>query len=46
MDIRICQKKCELKYECKEYLSLHKIAVQEKELLLSTESGPIQMELT
>jgi hypothetical protein len=46
MDIRICQKKCELKDECKEYLSSHKIAVQEKDLLLSTESGPIQMELT
>jgi hypothetical protein len=46
MDIRICQKKCELKDECKEYLSSHKIEVQEKDLLLSTESGPIQMELT
>jgi len=46
MDIRICQKKCELKDECKEYLSFHKITVQEKDLLLSTQSGPIQMELT
>ena len=46
MDIRICQKKCELKDECKEYLSFHKIAVQEKDLLLSTESRPIQMELS
>jgi hypothetical protein len=46
MDIRICQKKCELKDECKEFLSLHKIEVQEKDLLLSTESRPIQMELT
>jgi hypothetical protein len=45
MDIRICQKKCELKDECKEYLS-SQIAVQEKDLRLSTESGPIQMELT
>jgi hypothetical protein len=45
MDIRICQKKCELKNECKEYLSLQKIAFQEKETLLSTESEPIQMEL-
>jgi len=47
MDIRICQKKCELKDDCKEYISLHKVAVQEKDLLLSTESGSmIQMELT
>ena len=45
MDIRICQKKCELKDECQEYLSLHKIAVQEKELLLSAESDSIQIEL-
>jgi len=46
MDIRICQKKCELKDDCKEYISLYKVTVQEKDLLLSTESGSIRMELT
>ena len=44
MDIRICQKKCDQKNDCEEFLTLNKMAVQEKELLLSAKSQPVQME--
>ena len=45
MDVRICQKKCELKDDCKEYISFHNIAVQKEDLPFSAESQSIQMEL-
>ena len=46
MDIRICQKKCDLKNDCEEFLSFNKIVNQEKELCLSSETYPLRMELT
>ena len=45
MDVRICQKKCSLKNECKEFMSFHENAIQEKDILLSTEPQTAHMEL-
>jgi len=45
MDVRICQKKCELKDDCKEYIAFHNIAVQKEDPPISAESQSIQMEL-
>ena len=45
MDVRICQEKCDLKDDCKEYLSFYEVAVQENENPLSIESRSIQIEM-
>ena len=48
MDVRICQKKCDLKDDCQEYqeyISFHKIAIQSKDILLVPETQPLQVEL-
>jgi hypothetical protein len=45
MDVRICQKKCNLKDDCKEYLSFYEVAVQDKENPLSIESRSMQLEM-
>jgi hypothetical protein len=45
MDIRICQKKCELKGECEEYLSLHKLINQGNGLRLTAESRSLQIDM-
>ena len=44
MDIRICQKKCDLKGECEEYLSLQKLINQGKDLAVTAESRPLQID--
>jgi len=38
IDIRICQKKCDLKDDCEEYISLLKILPQNQDTPLSVES--------
>ena len=40
IDIRVCQKKCDLKDDCKEYISLLKILHQNQDTSLSVESQP------
>lgn len=45
MDIRICQKKCDLKDDCQEYISIHNITDQNKDILLVPETQSLQMEL-
>jgi hypothetical protein len=45
MDVRICQKKCDLKDDCPEYLSFQKIAVQSKNIIIVPETQPLQAEL-
>ncbi|MBW2609558.1 MAG: hypothetical protein JRC68_04340 [Deltaproteobacteria bacterium] len=45
MDVRICQKKCSEKDDCEEYLSFHKVAVQDKENLPPIESRSMQLEV-
>jgi hypothetical protein len=42
MDIRICEKKCDQKDSCAEYLSLHKLIPQESNVDLQSENGSIQ----
>jgi hypothetical protein len=44
MDVRICEKKCALKEDCKEYISYHKITLQEKDLTLTSESQSAGLE--
>ncbi len=43
MDIRVCQKKCELKDQCEEYLSLSKM-IHDNEAPLNIDAGSIQAE--
>jgi hypothetical protein len=40
IDIRVCQKKCDLKDDCKEYISLLKTLHQNQDTSLSVESQP------
>jgi hypothetical protein len=40
IDIRVCQKKCDLKEDCKEYISLLKILHQNQETSISVNSQP------
>ena len=42
MDIRICEKKCDQKDNCDEYLSIHKITSQEGSTDLQVENGSFQ----
>ena len=47
MDIRICQKKCTQKDDCKEYLAFHhNLAIKDNSILLTPESRALQLELT
>jgi hypothetical protein len=40
IDIRVCQKKCDLKDDCEEYISRLKILPQNQDTSLSVESQP------
>ena len=42
MDVRICEKKCDQKNNCDEYLSFHKLTPQEGSADLQVENGPLQ----
>ena len=44
MDIRICQKKCSLKDDCKEYISVHNIIAQDRDIHFSPENQPVALE--
>ena len=44
MNVRVCQKKCELRNECREYLSYQKTNEQEKnDILITSESQPLPL---
>ena len=45
MDVRICQKKCALKDDCKEYISFYRVASQNKDIPLPVESQSHHIEL-
>ena len=45
MDVRVCQKKCSFKDDCKEYNSFHKVPVQNKDIPLPIDSQPMQIEV-
>ena len=45
MDVRICQKKCPLKDDCEDYISFHKVETRDKDIPLTTESQPMQLEV-
>ena len=42
MDVRICEKKCDQKDNCDEYLSIHKLTTQESSADLQGENGSFQ----
>ncbi|MBN2060312.1 MAG: hypothetical protein JW882_07830 [Deltaproteobacteria bacterium] len=42
MDVRICEKKCDQKDTCNEYLSFHKLAHQEGSIDIHEENGSFQ----
>jgi hypothetical protein len=46
MDVRICQKKCSLKDNCKEYNSNFKILSEEKNVSSGTEPYSLELEVT
>jgi len=43
MDVRICEKKCELKDECKEFLAFHRSTTKEVNLQIPVEPQTAQM---
>jgi len=44
MDVRICQKKCDLKDDCKDYISYSKNLFDNKNSLLPIKSQPVNLE--
>ena len=46
MDIRICQKKCELKNDCEEFIAFHRDLTKEQDIPLATSPQPMGMGLT
>jgi hypothetical protein len=46
MDVRICQAKCDLKDDCKEYISYVKFLVQDKNPALSTDPPAMGLSAT
>ena len=45
MDVRICQKKCDLKDDCKDYISYIKNIFDNKDEPLSIEPQPVSLEV-
>jgi hypothetical protein len=43
VDVRICQKKCDLKHECTEYISFIRVLAQSENIPSYTESQPIAL---
>lgn len=43
MDVRICQRKCDLKDDCEDYVSFHKVEARNKDRLLSTDSRSLHL---
>jgi hypothetical protein len=46
MDVRICQAKCDLKDDCKEYISYLRVLVQDKNHSLSTDPSTMGLGTT
>jgi hypothetical protein len=44
MDVRICEKRCSLKEECKEFLALREIAPPQKEIAPEPHPPSIELE--
>ena len=45
LNVRICQEKCPLKDDCKEYLAYQKMSVQAGQVPVSQDSAPVVMAL-
>ena len=45
MDVRICQKKCELKDQCEEYLSFIKSEIKDMDTQMQVEQQDVQIGL-
>jgi len=45
MDVRICQKKCDLKDDCEEFISFHRVADLNKDIPLSLDPQPLQLKV-
>ncbi len=45
MDVRICQARCDVKDDCKEYISYLKVLVQDKNPPLAAESPSLGLSL-
>ena len=43
MDVRVCQKKCDLKDGCKEFASFHKSEIKDVNIQMPVESQGIQV---
>lgn len=43
MDVRICEKKCPIKEDCREYIAYHKIVTNDKPVVLKPEPLPMEM---
>ena len=43
MDIRICQKKCDLKDDCREYMAVYQSLDQNNGIHLGVESQPVAL---
>jgi hypothetical protein len=43
MDIRICERKCPEKEECKEYLAYHRVAPQDAQPALQADAPPLEL---
>jgi hypothetical protein len=46
MDVRICQAKCDLKDDCKEYISYIRVLVQDKNASLPTDPPTMGLSAT
>ena len=46
MDIRICQKKCELKDDCEEFIAFHRDLAKQQDIPLAPSPQSIPMGLT
>lgn len=42
MDVRICEKKCDQKYNCSEYIAFHQLKPLEGNLDSAAENGSLQ----
>lgn len=46
MDVRICEKKCDLKYECKEFISFHKSERKNINIQMPVDTQGVQLGLS
>jgi predicted aldo/keto reductase-like oxidoreductase len=44
MDVRICERRCPQKVECKEYLTHHRVGPQDAQPSLQADAPPLELE--